>query len=382
MRSIKAHITPSVLRWARESMSYEIEHVASHVKAGQDIVQAWEKDETKTFPTYAQLRKLASLYKRPIAVFYFPTPPHEETTENKLRTLPSNYVKELPPNMHYLLRMARARQLDLEELEASGTIDENLKQLQGTSLSAIETAKTMRAILKVSIEEQFNWKGVDEALKNWREKLGSLGIWIFSDSFKSDDFCGFYLPHEKFPIIYINSSLSKTRQIFTLFHELGHFLLDKGGIDSLKNIEGKLTGQYKKEEIFCNAFSGAFLVPHKDLDWNNAKDSNISRYAKKYKVSREVILRKYLDRGVISNADYDASVEKWRNEYEKIKELQNKNKAAGGPNFYVVRRSHLGDKYLNLAFARYYQKRITDYQLAKYLGVRLNGIPVLEGLMK
>lgn len=82
-KSIPAYITPSVLRWARESMGYAIDDVANHLNKKKETVEAWEQDETKIFPTYNQLRKLAQFYKRPIAVFYFPKPPQEDPEERK-----------------------------------------------------------------------------------------------------------------------------------------------------------------------------------------------------------------------------------------------------------------------------------------------------------
>lgn len=38
-----------------------------------------------------------------------------------------------------------------------------------------------------------------------------------------------------FPLIIVNNSMAKTRQIFTLFHELGHLLFETSGIDKLKD---------------------------------------------------------------------------------------------------------------------------------------------------
>ncbi len=160
-------------------------------------------------------------------------------------------------------------------------------------------------------------------MKQWREALENKGYWVFKDSFQNEKISGFCLHDEHFPLIYINNSILKQRQIFTLFHELAHLILGKGGISFRKNIESDLTGKYREEEVFCNAFASAFLVPDNSLNISGKPtDREISKHANKYNVSREVILRKYLDRKLINKEFYDEKVNIWRENWETQQQRQ------------------------------------------------------------
>ena len=67
-------VNPDVLRWARETAGWSLEDVALKMKKDIDAVSARERGESA--PTYIQLEKPAyQIFKRPIALFFFPDPP-------------------------------------------------------------------------------------------------------------------------------------------------------------------------------------------------------------------------------------------------------------------------------------------------------------------
>ena len=80
------------------------------------------------------------------------------------------------------------------------------------------------------LSEQFKWKKIDKALKNWRNIIEANGIFVFKRSFKQGDISGFCLVDDEFPVIFLNNSTTKSRQIFSIFHELAHILLSTSGI--------------------------------------------------------------------------------------------------------------------------------------------------------
>lgn len=237
--------------------------------------------------------------------------------------------------------------------------------------------QTVRDYLGISLEEQKEWKDSEDALKKWREVIESFGIFVFKNAFKQTEFSGFCLYDSEFPIIYLNNTVAKTRQIFTLFHELAHLLFKTGGIDKIVDdyIE-RLPHSQRRVEVFCNHFAAEFLVP--DDDFNRVLPSSfkldesfISALADKYAVSREVILRKLLDRQLVDPEYYAEKAAKW------AKDAKTR-RSDGGGNYYATQIAYLGNRYLDLVFSEYYRNRISTNQLADYLNVKVSNLPTLE----
>lgn len=377
----KLPINPDVLKWARQTAGMQLTEVAHKMKKNVDIILSWECGDST--PTYIQLEKLAyQVYKRPLALFFFPEPPQEETPQQSFRTLPKHEIEMMSSNMHYLLKQARAMQINLAELNddinpAEHNIFHDLKFLPDTS--ALTMATQVRKYLGINISEQLNWKSIDEALKAWRKILEEHGVYVFKESFKDESFSGFCLYHNKFPLIYVNNSTPKSRQIFSIFHELVHLLLGTGGVDTrIDDYINYLKGDDRKIEVLCNRFAGEFLVP--DSDFYNRianitiSDISIQDLANKYKVSREVILRKCLDKKLIDRDYYTKKVEQWTDEAKK-------KKSVSGGNYYATKGAYLGEGYLSLAFSKYYQSKISINQLADYLGVKVKNISGMESVL-
>jgi len=102
-------------------------------------------------------------------------------------------------------------------------------------------------------------------------------------------------------------------------------------------------------------------------------ESSVTNLAEIYKVSREVILRKFLNRGVVNKAKYEELTTKWIEEAKKRKQERK-----GKGDYYNNQITYLGDKYLEIAFNSYYKKTINEMQLADYLNVKTDNIPSLE----
>lgn len=303
-------INPDILKWARERSGYTVEAIAAFLKKDVSIVNDWELGERA--PTYVQLEKLADKYKRPIAIFFFPEPPEEPNIAENL-ALRSSDNTPLEPRIHILLRQAYARQLSLMELNF-GTNPMEMKifrdlQARPTD-SAKELAQQARAYLNISITTQAKWKSSTEALENWRDRIEEAGIFVFKEAFQDDSIDGFCLIHDEFPVIYLNNSRPSVRQIFSLFHELGHLLLGENGITRSNIFHGGIFRGDATEEIedFCDQFAGEFLVPSDDfenrLNFSNYNDKTIEELAHYYKVSRPVILLKLVKRSILTPEDY------------------------------------------------------------------------------
>ena len=377
----KAKINPKVLRWAVDNNHYSISEFSKKMNRPVDLIIKWTKGED--YPTYIQLEKISyDILKLPIAVFFFPEPPVERITK-EFRTLPNILINQLSPYFIRLLRKSKSLQLKVIELcdGKNPSSDFILDNFSFDNMQNIqEVCSKLRSFLEISIEEQFSWRNIDIALKGWRNCIESKGIFIFKDAFGDNNISGFSLYDEHFPIIIINNSLSKSRQIFTIFHELAHIFFQTAGIDSIDDSYiYDLSKENKNIEIYCNKFTSEFLVPSNNF-YSSTRDTsvtekNITEIAEKYSVSREVILRKYYDLDEINQDEYNYFSNKWNKEAAKY----SKKRGMGG-NYYLNKITYLGQNYLDLAFRKYYTNEISKYKLSEYLDIKVNNISSLEGV--
>ena len=369
-------LNADVLKWARERAGYSLESTARSFGKEKADIERWESGDDS--PSYAQLEKLAySLYKRPLALFFFPSIPEEPDAGQAFRTFPQFEIDNLSPDTLYAIRQARGMQITLEDLndgvnQAKQKIFHDLSSHEGSSI--LNVAENIREYLGVDLRQQISWRNREEALRNWRNIVEEHGIFVFKRSLKQRDISGFCIFDDQFPVIYLNSSTVETRQIFTLFHELAHILLRINGITKRNDrFINSLTGTEKRMEVFCNQLTAEFLVPSKDFEqfigMPASDDGIISGLANRYNVSREVILRRFLDLGEIDRRYYDKKSQEWTKQIRKPR---------SGGDYYNQQAMYLGTNFLNLAFSKYYQGRCNIEQLADYLNVKVTNVLALE----
>ena len=368
-------ITPEVLTWARERAGYKVDDLAA--KSGFAEVADCERGQSK--PTYPQLEKIAEILQLPVAIFFFPEPPDWPPIEETFRTLGSEQFAEIPPVIRLLLHKARAFQLGLSELNdgrspAARLITRELKLRDDEPIEA--AAARIREFIGVSLADQYGWRDEDTAFKAWRSAFYRVGVTVFKDAFGADEFCGFSLYDVEFPVIYVNNSNAKTRQVFTLFHELAHLLHRTSGVDMTRNFRQSLPADESQIEVKCNQLAALILVPEEEFNLARTPGridrSEASGLAKRFSVSREVIYRKFLDRNWIIQAEYEAATREWAEQLA----ITPKIKPGGNP--YRTWLTYLGEEYVTLAFRRYYEERIDDEELADYLGIKPKYIDLLE----
>jgi Zn-dependent peptidase ImmA (M78 family) len=369
-------ITRAVLTWARERAGYTIEAASEKWKN----ISAWEKepgeDEMPLFPTYVQLEEMAEAFKVPVAVFFFPTPPDVPRPEETFRTLPEAELSSLEPRIKLLLRKAKALQINLAELNGGRNPARRLitRDLQfPVTIEAEEMAEAVRQYLGVSVEDQASWASVEAALEKWRAALVDVGVFVFKDQFRSPRFAGFCLTDEEFPIVYVNNTSAKSRQIFTLFHELGHLLFHTSGVDFRSQEVHADNPEDRRIEVLCNRFAGAILVPAvaflAQMAGREANYEAASELAAHFKVSMLVIYRKFRDLRLISATEYAEA-------HQRAEEAEREGSSGG--NFYNNQMAYLGRAYIGMALRAYKQQRISEEQLADYLLIQSKNVRGIE----
>lgn len=95
-KSFIVSVEPKVLIWARESIGMNKNAVAQRIKGiTVNTIEDWEKG--KANPTFSQLKRLTSIYKRPLTAFLLPTPPEEAPFPTDYRTFSSKDKKPFHP---------------------------------------------------------------------------------------------------------------------------------------------------------------------------------------------------------------------------------------------------------------------------------------------
>lgn len=365
-------INPVLLMWARERAGL------TRGEATEKFSRFAEWEDGQAAPTYPQLEQLADTLKVPIAVFFFPEPPNVPPINETFRTLPEAELNRLPSRIRLLMRKAKAMQLNLIELTQGRNPAERLitRDLQfRPNANIAEMAMRVREYVGISLDEQRSWRDDETALKEWRAALQRVGIFVFKDAFRADELSGFCLYDEEFPIIYINNSTTKTRQIFTYAHELAHLIFHTSGIDKVRDgYIDRLTGDAKQIEILCNSFAAEFLMPQDAftsvVDEREANAQTAELVAAQFRVSREVVFRRFLDQGRISEREYLEAVERWNG--------QRSHGRTSGGNPYWTKLAYLGRDYVALALGQFHQNRIDEGQLADFLDTKPRHVGTLE----
>ena len=364
-------ITPAVLTWARIRAGYTLDEAQAHFRD----IEAWELGES--FPSYPQLEKLADRFKTPIAVFFFPEPPDLEPLSKSFRTMPEPQFEQISRQVRFLLRKAKAFQVSIAELSDGKNSADRLitRDLSfPVNVPVTDMALRVRDYLGITLEQQMGWESEDKALENWRYRLNDVGVFVFKDAFQEENYSGFCLYDDEFPIIYANNSTAKTRQIFTLFHELAHLLYHTSGVDKFRDDHiDVLVGDAKRIEILCNRFAAELLVPadafSREFAGLEASRKTAALLAGRFHVSREVIYRIFLDRRLIDQAEYESGTADFAGD----------KKTGKGGNYYNNQIAYLGPRYIGLAFRQYYANRIDEEQLADHLNIAPRNIAPLEG---
>ena len=247
-----AHVTPEVLRWARQSIGYEVEDAAARIGVKPEKLEGAETGDLML--TLRQAEKAAAVYERPLAALFLPEPPREEPQEAQFRRLPGAPAPPWPPEMQALARRVRDRQ------EAAAELYEALEEEPPWTSAAEELTVAGRAlpelarqVLGIGFDEQTSWRDQSgyTVLRQWIDGVEALGVLVMQDgSMPVETMRGFAAMHPQVPAIVANTQDDPRARAFTIIHELGHLYRAALGLPV-----GPET------EPWCDEFAGEVLMP-------------------------------------------------------------------------------------------------------------------------
>jgi len=387
IKSFKVPVEPVVMKWARESAGRTIEDVATRLRVSEALIKKWESGGDR--PTVNRLKTLSEYYQRPLDAFLLETPPDEPAIPRdfRFRSLPKQDAVPYHSDTFFALRKARRLQSVAEDL--NGVFCDKLTYRFGeiTENSDPEIfASKLRSLMGIDAETQLKWKNEYEALNGWIKALNTFDIIVVQMSMPLEDTRAFCLINGGYPVIVLNTKESPSARIFSLFHELGHIILNIEGICDPSGYPISGSG-LRDIEIFCNHFAGAVLVPeHSLIDHHLVKknegtewsDRTLRAISRGFKVSKEVILRRLLKFNLTTNKFY----RKWKLQDEKnlLEKQKRKEESSGGGGRDIAREciQQNSEPIVSLVLKSYYTRRITEYDISDYLEINLKHLPSIE----
>jgi Zn-dependent peptidase ImmA (M78 family) len=328
----------------------------------------WETEGAPERPTATQLEKLADAVKRPVATFFLPTPPAEQPLPVDFRRpFPATAVQPLSHSARLAIRRARRLQGIFAELGSHVTptipgIDFSRRQ------PAEVAARLARESLRVSLEEQAKWREPENALKVWRSRVEDLGLLVFQLGMPKEEVSGFSLSGEAQAIV-LNKKDHHARRCFTLFHEWAHLLLGEPGLCFVD--EGRTERADESVEVFCNAFA---------VDQPASLERAVEEGARRFAVSRYVILRRFLTANIITAERYRSLTARWDREHEERRQKPAVKKR-GGPAPHVKTVSELGGGFVSRVLSAHDRGIVSDLEVADYFALKLRHLEKVEALV-
>lgn len=305
--STQAHINPALLLWSRQRAGMSRQAVATGLAAKPEQIAAWEAGER--LPTFRQAQHWASVTHIPFGFLFLPSPPEDSLPLPDLRTVggeaPSRPSADLLDTLRGVLQK-QAWYLDYLKDQKHAALP--LVGRYSADAPLAEVVADMRRELGVDSETgQSRGDDYFRQLATAAERIGILvmrsGIVGNNTHRKLDvtEFRGFAISDPLAPVVFINSADAPTARLFTLIHEIAHIWIGSSGISNV------LPGAARREEMFCNAAAGEFLVPQTafgNLWQQNNWRASLPHLAATFHVSPLVIARRALDLGRIGQEDY------------------------------------------------------------------------------
>ena len=242
-------LSPMVLKKLRETSGYTVAEIAKKLGISKEKIISVEEGESSF--TLIQIKKLADIYKRPLAAFFSTSIPDLPM----LVDYRINRTKKLSPGIYQAERKVQYLSEKIKEISEKRSEFPIFPQ----ELNADELAKKFKSYLNVEIKKS---QSSEEILKYYKEILErKLKIFIIEYPLKADDIRAFSF-YSDISSIVLNEEDKASIKLFSLFHEICHLLRETSGICSLE-LEIKQGSQ--DIETFCNLFAAEFLVPLDDL---------------------------------------------------------------------------------------------------------------------
>jgi len=327
-------------------------------------------------PTIKQLERFAAATRTPFGFFFLSEPPVEKLPIPDFRTIGSGQIRRPSPDLLDTIYLCQQRQ-DWYQHHARLLGEDRLEFVgsAATTDGVVETARTIRAALRIDLTERRLLPTWEDALRRLIEQADGAGVLVMVSgvvghnshrALNPEEFRGFALADPLAPLVFINGADTKSAQMFTLAHELAHLWLGQSGVSDITPAS-KPTAEVEK---WCNAVAAEVLVPLSEVRTALRRESDlwseVSRLSRQFKVSTLVILRRIHDAGGLTRDEYWAAHQE---EVDRLLALIAKAKqAGGGGNYYLTTAARVSKRFARAVLASTWEGRSTFTEAFRLLG--------------
>ncbi|MFG0924673.1 ImmA/IrrE family metallo-endopeptidase [Pseudomonas sp. CJQ_8] len=388
-------INPEVLVWARETAGLSREKAAKALAiggskvSGPEMLRRYEHGEKEASRTL--IAKMAGVYRRPLLVFYLPSPPAQAERGEDFRTLPEELRIESKGPLDALVRDIYVRQdlvknvlQDVEEAfprDYVGSI--------GFDLEPSIVSKKIADLIGFDLYEFRRYGKPEEAFSYLRKLIEDIGTFVLlignlgshHTNIPVEAFRGFALSDKIAPFIVINDMDAPPARSFTLLHEFSHILMGATGLSGSR--------AEQKIERYCNDVASLLLLPANELNKKDWHEENIdvllhkiSAFARSINISGSLVAYRLFTSGVIQENTWSALSQKFRELWAAQKAAAKEGRdGSSGPSYYVVRRHKLGGAIVNLVQRTMREGALTATKAGRVLGVKPANVYNLVGTL-
>lgn len=390
-----AGINPEVLVWARETAGLSREKAAKALAiggskvSGPEMLRRYEHGEKEASRTL--IAKMAGVYRRPLLVFYLPSPPAQAERGEDFRTLPEELRIESKGPLDALVRDIYVRQ-DLVKNVLQDVEEAFLRDYVGSIGVEFEPSVVSEKIANLigfDLYEFRRYGKPEEAFSYLRKLIEDIGTFVLlmgnlgshHTNIPVEAFRGFALSDKIAPFIVINDMDAPPARSFTLLHEFTHILIGATGLSGSR--------AEQKIERYCNDVASLLLLPANELnkkDWHEESIDvllqKISAFARSINVSGSLVAYRLFTAGVIQENTWSALSQKFRELWAAQKAAAKEGRdGSSGPSYYVVRRHKLGGAIVNLVQRTMREGALTATKAGRVLGVKPANVYNLVGTL-
>ena len=365
--TVRVSVQREVLLWACERGRIEPEALAQRFPR----FPQWETGKEQ--PTLKQLETFARASRTPIGFFFLAEPPEERIPIPDFRTIADKPVGQPSANLLdtiYLCQQRQAWYRDNARVEGEPPLDFVGSVSHSDPVEAV--ADRIRMALAFDLEGRRRLASWTAALRLFIEQANDLGVLIMVSGVVGSnnrrrldfrEFRGFALVDDLAPVIFVNGADSKAAQMFTLAHEMAHVWL---GESALSDSEDRVVPDHRTER-FCNQVAAEILAPIRVIrnEYRPATSlpAELSRLARRFKVSTLVVLRRLHELGAFTRQQY------WEAYDEELNRLRTVVRDSGG-NFYASTGARVSKRFARAVLAATLEGRSSYTDAFHLLGFR------------